>query len=200
MYEIFSQPNFKANASAAIEAMGNKLATGGCISIFPEGTSHNSTEILKLKTGFARAAFTAIKKRENDKNFCVHIVPVGLNYNAKNRFRSDVFINFGEAIKVDHKWLDERDGDFWKAVEDLTKLLKERIEELTITAPNDRVLKIAHLSSLLFLEENQSIDASYVATCKKFVKLFSKSPSEEAVKLFKDLSVYQSKLDLIGLK
>jgi len=73
-----------ANQSA-INAMAKVLVDGDCLAIFPEGTSHNNSDILTLKTGFARAALTALETSENIPN--VTIIPVGLNYDEKNRFR-----------------------------------------------------------------------------------------------------------------
>src|SRR3989338_4093909 len=95
----------KASNQAAIDAMAQVLMDGDCIVIFPEGTSHNNSDILTIKTGFARAAFTCLEKCESlDK---IYLVPVGLNYDSKNEFKSDVYVQFGKEIPIERSDLEE---------------------------------------------------------------------------------------------
>lgn len=75
----------KTNNVDSIERMSQVVSKQrGALVIFPEGISHNSSDIMEFKTGFARAAFMALERNPELK---IHIVPVGLNYDAKNRFR-----------------------------------------------------------------------------------------------------------------
>lgn len=90
-----------------MDSFSRGLAEGRCLVIFPEGTSHNSTDVwickslywwfkvLDFKAGFAKAAFGTFKYKEDA---VVTIVPVGLNYDAKNRFRR--FVNFESIVDV----------------------------------------------------------------------------------------------------
>jgi glycerol-3-phosphate O-acyltransferase/dihydroxyacetone phosphate acyltransferase len=66
----------------------NKLEKGGCIGIFPEGGSHDRTELLPLKVGVALIAYTAFEKRGMN----IPIVPVGLNYFQAHRFRGKAIV------------------------------------------------------------------------------------------------------------
>jgi 1-acyl-sn-glycerol-3-phosphate acyltransferase len=68
------------------------LAAGTNVALFPEGTSHNETGRLPLKTGAARIALEGEAGRGP---LNARIVPVGLNYEAKDRFRSRVRICVG---------------------------------------------------------------------------------------------------------
>ena len=52
------------------------LADGNCIGIFPEGGSHDHTDLLPLKAGVSVIAFGALDKYDVN----ARIVPVGLNY------------------------------------------------------------------------------------------------------------------------
>lgn len=98
-----------------------KLNNNGVIMIFPEGTSEMERRLRKIKTGAARIALGA--EKENDYNLNLKIVPVGLNYTKLSRFRSEVFVNFGEPINV---------GDYFDAYKKdeikTTKILTEKIE------------------------------------------------------------------------
>ncbi len=71
------------------------LAGGATIALFPEGTSHNEPHALPLKTGAARIALEAEATRGP---LGVRIVPVGLSYEAKGRFRSRVRVSVGHPI------------------------------------------------------------------------------------------------------
>ena len=64
------------------------LADGGAIGIFPEGTSSEERRVQQLKTGTARLAFGA--EEQYDWQLGVVIVPVGLNFESRRRFRSRV--------------------------------------------------------------------------------------------------------------
>lgn len=71
-----------------------ELKRGGSVALFPEGTSHNLPHRLPLKTGAARIALEAITSGATG----LRILPVGLVYEAKGRFRSRVLINIGGPI------------------------------------------------------------------------------------------------------
>ena len=71
------------------------LAQGGTIALFPEGTSHSEPGLLPLKTGAARIALEAEAKHGP---LGVRIVPVGLIYDEKQRFRSRVLVEVGEPL------------------------------------------------------------------------------------------------------
>ena len=72
-----------------------ELAAGRSIALFPEGISHNLPGLQPLKTGAARIALEA---EERFGDFGVRIVPVGLLFDARPRFRSRAFVQVGEPI------------------------------------------------------------------------------------------------------
>lgn len=71
------------------------LASGGTVALFPEGTSHNQPHALPLKTGAARIALEALHRHGP---LGVRVVPIGLIYEAKGRFRSRVLLRVGEPL------------------------------------------------------------------------------------------------------
>jgi 1-acyl-sn-glycerol-3-phosphate acyltransferase len=76
----------------ALGAAARGLANGRAVAIFPEGRSHSEPSLGALKTGAARLALQAGRQ--------VHVVPVGLTYAEKGRFRSVVRVEFGAALEV----------------------------------------------------------------------------------------------------
>jgi 1-acyl-sn-glycerol-3-phosphate acyltransferase len=70
------------------------LCRGGTVALFPEGRSHSEPRPLPLKTGAARIALHACEEGAPG----LAIVPVGIVYEDKGRFRSRVALRFGEPI------------------------------------------------------------------------------------------------------
>jgi glycerol-3-phosphate O-acyltransferase/dihydroxyacetone phosphate acyltransferase len=71
------------------------LAQGGSIALFPEGTSHNEPALQPLKTGAARIVLEAEARLGP---LGTRIVPVGLTFDERGRFRSRALVRVGEPI------------------------------------------------------------------------------------------------------
>ncbi|MDY7093697.1 MAG: 1-acyl-sn-glycerol-3-phosphate acyltransferase [Acidobacteriota bacterium] len=101
------------------------LAAGESIALFPEGISHNEPELQPLKTGAARIALGA-ERRFGPLG--VAIVPAGMTFDAKGRFRSRALLRFGEAIELE-EGTDDEDRE---AVQQLTTRIEKGIREVTL--------------------------------------------------------------------
>jgi 1-acyl-sn-glycerol-3-phosphate acyltransferase len=71
------------------------LGQGGTVALFPEGRSHSEPRPLPLKTGAARIALHAIA---DDRAEGLRVIPIGVVYEDKGRFRSRVVLRVGEPI------------------------------------------------------------------------------------------------------
>ena len=114
---------------ASFEACHAALALGAHVAIFPEGEMHSEPTLMPLKTGAARIALGAA----NDAG--VHgivIVPVGLVYEDRGRFRSDVEVRFGDPIEID-AWAEQARTDPRQTARDITDLLAERLAQITVS-------------------------------------------------------------------
>ena len=86
----------------------DSLEKNSHILIYPEAKTHFIYKLRPLKKGIARMSRGFLKKGTHDK---MYIVPAGVNFIHVTRFRSDVFFNVGEPIKLDDwngdeaKWL-----------------------------------------------------------------------------------------------
>jgi glycerol-3-phosphate O-acyltransferase/dihydroxyacetone phosphate acyltransferase len=105
-----------ARNRAALARCRDLLAAGGTIGVFPEGISHDLASLQELRTGAARLALLAA----TDGVAGVRLVPVGLVYDDKARFRSRVLVRFGPARPVDDR-ADAYGRDPHAAVDDLTR-------------------------------------------------------------------------------
>lgn len=104
------------------------LANGAHIALFPEGGVHREPKMIQLKTGTARIALGAAA---DDDVRGIDIVPIGLVYDDKGRFRSQVAIHIGHPIEVDD-WVARYRDDGPAAVRGLTDLLAQRLHDITL--------------------------------------------------------------------
>ncbi|GKY95980.1 hypothetical protein MPSEU_000558500 [Mayamaea pseudoterrestris] len=74
-----------------------RLAAGGAVGIFPEGGSHDRTDLLPLKVGVALIAYSAYVEH----GMTVPIVPVGLNYFRAHRWRGRAIVEYGKPLYID---------------------------------------------------------------------------------------------------
>ena len=92
------EANFLNGRSLLTLASG--IAHGfGCV-LFPEGTSHNNSYMLRFRTGPVRTVLAAGALASSlDKELPV-IVPMGLHFRVREHFRTDVWVEYGEPIQV----------------------------------------------------------------------------------------------------
>jgi 1-acyl-sn-glycerol-3-phosphate acyltransferase len=115
----------------AFAAIRERLAGGEAICIFPEGVSHSDAGMRELRSGAARIALDFVERAKSsdrgERTFYKHtplqILPIGLHYDAKQRFRSSVLVRIGAPIRLD--------ASDRMTARDLTQLVDTRIRALT---------------------------------------------------------------------
>jgi hypothetical protein len=105
------------------------LAKGGAVLLFPEGKSHNQPHQLPLKTGAARIVLEA---ESVHGPLGLHVVPVGLTYEAKERFGSRVLVFVGDPIAVGPFVAAYREHGR-AAVRELTARMADELEAVTVS-------------------------------------------------------------------
>ena len=123
-----------ARNQVAFDTLIGVLAEGGAIGIFPEGLSHEGPQLARLKTGAARIALGACAR---DPAACVNIVPCGLTYMQRKRFRSRALLQFGPPLPVDAA---RAAGD--DPVAGITADLEHGLRALTINASDWETLRV----------------------------------------------------------
>jgi len=110
------------------DACYKALAEGAVIGIFPEGVSHTEPSMMPVKTGIARIVLGA---EEKHGPLGIRIVPVGLTFDARQRFRSRVLITVGEPIgPVDSIPRDR--GEFRRLRNTLTREVEGALRHVTL--------------------------------------------------------------------
>ncbi len=103
------------------------LIEGSAMGIFPEGRSHDFNTVEMIRSGAARMALDAVAGGAKG----LQVVPVGINYENKEQFRSAVWIRVGEPIDVE-RCLADNEGNERKARRDLTLRLEQGLKQVVI--------------------------------------------------------------------
>lgn len=125
------------------------LSRGGVLALFPEGASHDEPRLLGFKTGAARIAL-GVAATEG-----LHIVPAGLYYTWKTRFRSSALLTFGEPLEIASVALDERGEPPPPATRDLTHRIEGALSELTLVAESREALDLVRRAERIFSNETE---------------------------------------------
>jgi 1-acyl-sn-glycerol-3-phosphate acyltransferase len=113
------------------------LLRGGAIAIFPEGTTHSEPRLKELKTGAARIALGCSAECPD-----VVVVPTAIFYTAKDSFRSDVLLYFGQGIEVVPAPVDETGEPPRNVVVSLTERIESALAALILQADSREALDL----------------------------------------------------------
>ncbi|CAO3649521.1 unnamed protein product [Cunninghamella echinulata] len=132
------------------------LNNGECITIFPEGGSHDRPEMLPLKAGFAVMALGAMAEYPD---LDIKIIPVGMNYFHAHLFRSRAVLSFGQPISISKETVErfKMGGD--EKRESITKLLDqadEAFKTVTTSAPDYNTLMVIQAARRLYTPYKQT--------------------------------------------
>ena len=106
----------------SLAAAARHLAAGCVMGIFPEGKSHDAAQLALVRSGAARLAMQAIAAGAQG----LRVVPLGLNYERKERFRTAVWVKVGRPIDA-ARWLQMHGGDEHRAMRTLTQEINIRL-------------------------------------------------------------------------
>jgi glycerol-3-phosphate O-acyltransferase/dihydroxyacetone phosphate acyltransferase len=145
------------------EAARNLLARGGTIGICPEGVSHDEPRLRPIKTGAARIALAAVSNgvvtdtpREvtaPGHHLDLKIVPAGLYYTSKTKFRSAVLLYFGKPIAVEPVELENDGNPPRAAVRQLSNRIERALREVMLDAEHEEALQTITRAERIFSSE-----------------------------------------------
>lgn len=132
-----------ARAMARCEAI---LAGGGAVLIFPEGESHSDPGMRPFKPGAARIAADFVRRNPAAK---LAVVPAGLYFTRKDRFRSGVALRFGPELPLGELLAEAERGA--AAVQALNAAAAEAIRALTLDLETERQSEVLSGAAELLL-------------------------------------------------
>ncbi|KOG98379.1 bifunctional glycerol-3-phosphate/glycerone-phosphate O-acyltransferase GPT2 [Saccharomyces eubayanus] len=189
----------KIDNTETFQSVFDHLHTKGCVGIFPEGGSHDRPSLLPIKAGVAIMALGAVAA---DPSMKVAVVPCGLHYFHRNKFRSRAVLEYGEPIIVDTKY-----GQMYKDSprETVSKLLKKITNSLfsvTENAPDYDTLMVIQAARRLYQPLKVKLPLpAIVEINRRLLYGYSKFKDDpRIIHLKKLVHDYNKKLDLVGLK
>jgi len=110
------------------------IAHGHATALFPEGTSHEDARMKRLRTGPMRTVIAA-HSISHEKGFSpARLIPVGLHYRTFWKFRTNLYVEYGEPVpKHDllHSAVDRQRllaGEWVEAPADCVHTLRDRVQ------------------------------------------------------------------------
>lgn len=132
VYRRQDQGSDTAKNQDSFERCYDLFDAGGILLIFPEGQSHSDPSLRPLKTGAARVVLGAHQAGRK----LPQVLPVGLNFSDKGRFRSTVFIKFGAPVDVS-RFLENTGENQTKA---LTRAIYQGLDDVTLNVDSHEEL------------------------------------------------------------
>lgn len=178
------------------------LKRGGSIGIFPEGGSHDRTDLLPLKAGVSVMALGAMA---NDPNCRVKIVPVGFSYFHAHRFRSRAVVEFGTALDAPEELVEMfKQGGSQKrdAVAQFLDLIYDGLKTVTVRAPDYDTLMLIQAVRRLYKTPSQHLTLGQVVELnRRLLEGYTHFKDEPRVqKLRTDVLKYNRLLRDLGLR
>ncbi|KAJ3987301.1 glycerol-3-phosphate O-acyltransferase [Lentinula detonsa] len=178
------------------------LKRGGSIGIFPEGGSHDRTDLLPLKAGVSIMALGAMA---NDPECHVKIVPVGFSYFHPHRYRSRAVIEFGSALDVPTEFVEmyKRGGvQKREAVQKFLDLIYDGLKTVTVRAPDYDTLMLIQAARRLYKTPAQHLTLGQVVELnRRLLEGYTHFKDEPRIqKLRQDVLKYNRLLRDLGLR
>lgn len=129
-------------------AVFNRLRSGGCVGIFPEGGSHDRTGLLPLKAGVAIMALGALAESPDCD---LKIVPVGMNYFHAHKFRSRAVVEFGPPFSVPAELVTMyQKGQRRDSIAQLLDMVHQALAAVTVSTPDYDTLMLIQAARRLY--------------------------------------------------
>lgn len=186
----------RVDNSAAFDELFKILGQGEAFGIFPEGISHTRPELAPLKTGAARIAIGAAQQ-----GIPVRVVPVGLHYRRRDRMRSRVLVQYGQAVVVDDALLAKAATDSQTAARELTASIGMALRAQTINTADFDTLRVLEAVRRLYKPEGVTLTlAQQAELMRRFIEHWERLQTVPEIKQFySDVESYQLSLRALGM-
>ncbi|KNG85698.1 putative glycerol-3-phosphate acyltransferase Sct1 [Aspergillus nomiae NRRL 13137] len=186
--------------TAVYEAVFARLNAGGCVGIFPEGGSHDRTNLLPLKAGVALMALGTLA----DNPDCgLKIVPCGMNYFHAHKFRSRAVIEFGNPIEIPREIVEQfKRGEKREAVGAVLDTIYQGLVAVTVTSPDYETLMVIQAARRLYNTKGKKLPLPMVVELnRRLVKGYTHFKDDpRIVHLRKSIAEYNRELRLLGIR
>jgi glycerol-3-phosphate O-acyltransferase/dihydroxyacetone phosphate acyltransferase len=205
----------KQDNSHMFRSVYEALDQGQCISMAPEGGSSMSTglQLKPLFPGIGIIAVDAVLRQlaQGNDNFEINLVPVGLAYLNREKWRSDVLISYGpplvvnkeylEKRGVDQSMLDTKDPARRECVSSVVADLRVAMTNEMLTAPSWELLRSSITAGRLFTAMGAEFISlkDWIKITKHFAAALG-ADGEDTKELVRRLDEYQCALKEAGIR
>jgi glycerol-3-phosphate O-acyltransferase/dihydroxyacetone phosphate acyltransferase len=184
------------------DAVYRELSKGACVGIFPEGGSHDRSDLLPLKAGVAIMALGCLAR---DPDCGLTIIPAGMNYFHAHKFRSRAVIEFGNPIDVHPdqvKAFKAGGAEKRDAIGSLLETIYEGLAAVTQPSPDHETLQLIQATRRLYNPPGRKLPLPVVIEFnRRLLKGYTKYQDDPRVgKLKKAVVDYNRHLRALGIK
>ncbi|MCL4180475.1 MAG: lysophospholipid acyltransferase family protein [Verrucomicrobia bacterium] len=203
---VKDDPRAMRTVLETFEACYRVLEAGGAVGIFPEGVTYNDSLMRPMKSGTARMALEL--EQRHGGQLGLWIVPVGISYSGKERYRSEVLLRFGEPIRV-RGWLGDPGTSRKTAIQGLSDEIARRIRSLILQLPELAQARLVKAVAGLYLERLRSAErrswtqAEELASTQRiaeWVEYFRRNEPDRVAAFAARLERYQQHLKRLSLE
>ncbi|KAL8724949.1 MAG: hypothetical protein Q9181_006600 [Wetmoreana brouardii] len=190
----------KVDQTQVYNAVFDRLNAGGCIGIFPEGGSHDRTELLPLKAGVAIMALGSLAANPQSD---LKIIPCGMNYFHAHKFRSRAVVEFGSPIEVPKELVElYKSGERREATRQLLETVYQALVAVTVTSPDYDTLMLIQAARRLYNPMGKKLPLPMIVELnRRLVKGYTHYKDDpRIVNLKKSVSDYNKQLWLLGVR
>jgi 1-acyl-sn-glycerol-3-phosphate acyltransferase len=192
VYRKQDDPTQMSRNEGTLDAAKGALVQGRAITIFPEGKSHSEPSLAELKTGAARIALSAAKEGAP-----VRIVPVGLTYEDKHLFRSEVLIEVGAPIEV-KDFLSASPSGEPEAVQRLTETIAAGLRSVTLNLEQWEDLPLIRMAEQLYaFRQGGKVEHERLKYWAQGLRLFRSERPDHHDRMRGELMSFQRRLELV---
>jgi glycerol-3-phosphate O-acyltransferase/dihydroxyacetone phosphate acyltransferase len=146
---VRDDPRGMRTVADTFEACFRALERGEAVGIFPEGITYEDSQLKEIKSGAARMALE-LEHRHRGR-LGLQVAPAGLTYSAKELYRSDVLVHFGEPIRA-ADFLEGYAERRKECIRNLTAEIERRIQALILHLPQLEHARIVAGVKRLYLD------------------------------------------------
>ncbi|KAJ7104178.1 glycerol-3-phosphate-1-acyltransferase [Mycena belliarum] len=175
-----------ASNAALFDASTTALSRRQVIGVFPEGTSYTEPAVTQILSGAAWAALEFMRSQHTTGNTqSVVIIPVGIVYTNKSKFRSRVHIEYGYPIDmasyVSPSMFAAVDVDAERlVVKAVMQDVETQLKKMTINGPDWETIYAARMARDILWEDERNVKLKdWVFVNQTLVNLFSPSVFSE---------------------
>jgi glycerol-3-phosphate O-acyltransferase / dihydroxyacetone phosphate acyltransferase len=194
VYRKQDHPGLMEKNEGTLETAAQALVAGKAITLFPEGRSHSEPQLSAIKTGAARIALRAARAGAR-----VRIVPVGLTYQQKHRFRSRVRVQVGAPIVVTPPADASAEGEVeW--VRALTDQVADGMRDVTLNLQSWSDLALIETAEQLYALRigEQDKDPDRQRRFARGIDILSREDPELLERLREEVMSFRSRLDMVA--